>query len=41
VLGEKLGLPTVIGAGAGALLCFVLRIAAIHRGWRLPVAPGT
>jgi uncharacterized membrane protein YeiH len=41
VLGEKLGLPTVIGAGAGALLCFVLRIAAIRRGWRLPVAPGT
>jgi uncharacterized membrane protein YeiH len=41
VLGEKLGLPTVIGAGAGAVLCFVLRVAAIRRGWQLPTAPGT
>ena len=41
VLGEKLALPTVVGAVLGAALCFVLRIAAIRRGWRLPTAPGT
>jgi uncharacterized membrane protein YeiH len=41
VLGEKLALPAVVGAVAGAVLCFGLRVAAIRRGWQLPTAPGT
>ena len=38
VAGTKLGLPlapTLIGA---AVVCFAVRVAAIHFGWRLPVA---
>jgi uncharacterized membrane protein YeiH len=33
-----LGLPSVVAAIAGALLCFGLRLTAIRRGWRLPTA---
>ena len=38
VLGHVLGLPSPASALAGAVLCFGLRITAIRRGWRLPVA---
>lgn len=38
VLAGLLPVPTVMGAVAGAILCFVLRYLAIRRGWRLPVA---
>jgi uncharacterized membrane protein YeiH len=38
VTGEWLAWPTSATMGAGALLCFALRMAAIRRGWRLPVA---
>ena len=38
VAGEALGAPSVVATGAGALLCFVLRLASIRRGWQLPVA---
>lgn len=37
--GRAMQLPTPIVAIAGATLCFVLRVIAIRRGWRLPVAP--
>ncbi len=37
-LAQLLGIRAPIGAGAGALTCFVLRYLAIRRGWRLPVA---
>ena len=40
VLGERLGLPQAPVLAAGAVLVFVLRLIAIRRGWRLPVAPG-
>lgn len=36
--GQLLGLPPVPLAAAGALLCFGLRVVAIRRGWRLPIA---
>src|SRR3954471_24024885 len=38
VIGDLLHLPPSAMTIAGALLCFWLRIMAIHRGWRLPVA---
>jgi uncharacterized membrane protein YeiH len=38
VLGHGLGLPTPTITVAGAALCFGLRLVAIRRGWRLPVA---
>ena len=34
-----LELPMPVVAIAGALFCFVLRLVAIQRRWRLPVAP--
>ena len=37
--GRALDLPTPPVAIVGALLCFILRVLAIRRGWRLPVAP--
>jgi uncharacterized membrane protein YeiH len=40
VAGERLGLPQAPVLATGALLVFVLRLLAIRRGWRLPVAPG-
>lgn len=39
VAGRALALPTPPVAVVGALLCIVLRVLAIRRGWRLPVAP--
>jgi uncharacterized membrane protein YeiH len=38
VIGNVLDLPSVAVTLAGALLCFGLRLMAIHRGWRLPIA---
>lgn len=38
VAGDVYGLPPLGPAIGGALLCFALRILAIRRGWRLPVA---
>jgi uncharacterized membrane protein YeiH len=38
VLGHVLNLPPTAVAIAGAALCFGLRLMAIRRGWRLPVA---
>jgi uncharacterized membrane protein YeiH len=39
VAGRAAQLPTSFVAVSGATLCFVLRVLAIRRGWRLPVAP--
>ncbi|QQQ18626.1 trimeric intracellular cation channel family protein [Brevundimonas vitis] len=36
--GSLLNLPVLVAALAGGLACFSLRVAAIRRGWRLPVA---
>lgn len=36
--GSLLHLPVVITAIAGGLVCFGLRVMAIRRGWRLPIA---
>jgi uncharacterized membrane protein YeiH len=38
VLGNELNLPSATMMIAGALLCFALRVMAIHWGWRLPIA---
>ncbi len=40
VIGEKLGLPIAAAMAIGAALCFMLRMAAVRRGWQLPVAGG-
>jgi len=40
VTGDLLSLPGPPTAIAGAVACFVLRWAAIRRGWRLPVPRG-
>jgi len=37
--GDQLHLPEAVMAAAGAALCFGLRVMAIYRGWRLPIAP--
>ena len=39
VAGRTVGLPSAAVAVAGAALCFGLRLAAIRRGWQLPLAP--
>jgi uncharacterized membrane protein YeiH len=39
VIGDLLHVPPIATTIAGALLCFALRLMAIQRGWRLPVAP--
>ena len=39
VIGDRLGLPSVGPAIAGAALCFGLRIVAIRRRWNLPHPP--
>ena len=45
VVGEVVHMPSALAALVGATVCFALRLAAIRRGWRLPVAardePGT
>ena len=38
VIGDLLHIPAEATTIAGALLCFGLRLMAIKRGWRLPVA---
>ncbi len=37
--GSVLHLPVLVGSMTGGLVCFSLRMMAIRRGWRLPVAP--
>lgn len=38
VIGQALRVPATATTIVGALLCFGLRLLAIHRGWRLPIA---
>jgi uncharacterized membrane protein YeiH len=38
VIGNPLHLPPTATTIIGALLCFGLRLMAIHRGWHLPIA---
>jgi uncharacterized membrane protein YeiH len=38
VIGDLLHLPPTATTIIGALLCFGLRLMAIHRGWHLPIA---
>jgi len=38
VVGHVLDLPIILSAIAGGMACFGIRIAALKRGWRLPVA---
>lgn len=38
VLGALAGLPSALTTISGAILCFVLRMLAVERDWRLPVA---
>lgn len=38
VAGHLLALPIVLTALLGGLVCFLLRVMAIRRGWSLPVA---
>lgn len=38
VVGHVLNFPPTVMAIAGAALCFGIRLIAIRRGWRLPVA---
>lgn len=38
VIGHVLPIPATAATIVGALLCFGLRLMAIHRGWRLPIA---
>jgi uncharacterized membrane protein YeiH len=40
VIGDLLHIPPTATTIVGALLCFGLRLMAIHRGWHLPVARG-
>jgi uncharacterized membrane protein YeiH len=40
VAGDAVALPPGPVAVAGAVVCFLLRLMAIRRGWRLPVAGG-
>jgi uncharacterized membrane protein YeiH len=39
VIAHVAELPPDPAVLAGAALCFALRVLAIRRGWRLPVAP--
>lgn len=36
--GSMLNLPIIVAALGGGLVCFGLRMAAIRRGWQLPIA---
>ena len=38
VLGDRIGVSPVGAAIAGAILCFLLRVIALRRGWQLPRA---
>jgi len=37
-VGQVLNFPPTAMAIAGAVLCFAIRLIALRRGWRLPVA---
>ena len=39
VIGRMRGLPSAATTIAGALLCLILRLLAIRRGWHLPTRP--
>lgn len=39
VSAHVLQLSPVVAAVVGGVLCFAMRLGAIHRGWRLPSAP--
>ena len=41
VIGKLLDIPPIATAIIGVLLCFGLRLMAIHYGWRLPLARWT
>jgi uncharacterized membrane protein YeiH len=41
VIGSLLAIPSTATALVGAGLCFALRLVAIRRGWRLPIAGET
>jgi uncharacterized membrane protein YeiH len=41
VLGDRLSLPGSLATFLGAVLCFGLRVAAVRRGWHLPIAGET
>jgi hypothetical protein len=36
--GDAIGLPPVAVGWAGVALCVFLRLMALYRGWRLPIA---
>lgn len=36
--GHLLHLPVIVAASSGGVVCFGLRMMAIRRGWRLPIA---
>jgi len=36
--GHALQLPSFVSASIGAILCFGIRLGAMHYGWRLPAA---
>jgi uncharacterized membrane protein YeiH len=38
VIGQQLHVPAIATTIIGALLCFGLRLLAIHCGWHLPIA---
>ncbi|AMN44127.1 trimeric intracellular cation channel family protein [Rhodoplanes sp. Z2-YC6860] len=38
VIGSALAISATVYTAVGALLCFALRLMAIHRGWHLPAA---
>jgi uncharacterized membrane protein YeiH len=40
VLGQGVGLPVETVAAAGALVCLVMRLLAMWRGWRAPLPSG-
>jgi uncharacterized membrane protein YeiH len=39
VLGDIVRIPPTVAMVVGFVLCFGLRLMAIRRGWRLPIAP--
>jgi uncharacterized membrane protein YeiH len=40
VVGRDLGFPLIVVALTGALVCLVLRLLAMWRGWRAPMPAG-
>lgn len=38
VVGELLQLPPTVVAPIAVVICFAVRVMAIYRGWRLPIA---